>query len=513
MIELLKDHPLQSAGVVAVGTALYILYSTFNDKKHDGVEKIPTPKGKYPYLGHLPHIGKNAFLKIHEWHKELGPIIQVQMGVQDFVFISDSVIAHEIFNVNGSITTLRPSNKLGDGAYSLNGRGMGFPKNKKKLKESRLAASSILAPKVVDRLGDEIQFETDYLIDQLMSHGNTDEGVDPFHDITFRTLNLILNVCIGIRLDSTNDPMFMDILEINRLTMFHLSVEENIGAYIPALSFVSYLKGSDKKGLDFINNLRNPVLRKMINQALERDEECLLKKMKDTEEKIYDEDDMMMLVNDLIIAGTDTVSVTLSRAFFFLSHYPEIQKRICEEIDAFITKHKRLPKFTEREAFPYITSVQREILRLYPTTPLGLPHVAEQDFVVNNYMIKKGTTLLSNMYSMHRNPDIYSDPEKFIPERFINNKSTFYASANGKPTERDQYNFGWGRRICPGIYLAETELFMTYTTLWARCTIEPALDSNGNPVCTNIKSYVDGGVVSMPEPYKVRFVERPDRLL
>ncbi|KAI7867265.1 hypothetical protein BDF14DRAFT_1804555 [Spinellus fusiger] len=88
MIDLLKEHPLQTAGVVAVGTALYALYPSSKDKETGGFDKIPTPKGKYPYigkslitdnsllivllLGHLPHLGEISFLKMHEWHKELG---------------------------------------------------------------------------------------------------------------------------------------------------------------------------------------------------------------------------------------------------------------------------------------------------------------------------------------------------------------------------------------------------------------------------------------------------------
>ncbi|KAI7864070.1 hypothetical protein BDF14DRAFT_1272352 [Spinellus fusiger] len=122
MIDLLKERPLQTAGVVAIGTALYALYSSSKDKETGGFDKIPTPKGKYPYLGHIPLIGENSFLKIHEWHKELGPIVHVKMGVQDFIFISDPIIAHEIFSVNGSITSLRPANNFCDGPYSNNGK-------------------------------------------------------------------------------------------------------------------------------------------------------------------------------------------------------------------------------------------------------------------------------------------------------------------------------------------------------------------------------------------------------
>ncbi|KAI7871825.1 cytochrome P450 [Spinellus fusiger] len=436
------------------------------------------------------------------------------MGIQDAIFISDPSIAHEVFNVNGSITALRPTSKFTSDYYSLNGKGLIFSKDKKKLRESRLTASRFLAPKVLDQMGDAIQIETSYLVDQLIRSGNTDEGVDPFNDLTFRSLNVMTKVCLGTRFESKEDPAFKNILEVINTSAIYSGVDENIDVYIPALGFIGYLQNKDKQKRDFIANLRDPVMKKLIAQSIEKDEDCLVKRMRDSENNnMYDEEDIIVLVSDLIIAGTDTVTLSVSRGFTVLSHYPEVQQKICAEIDAFVTKHNRLPTFTDREEFPYMISVQREIMRLYPLTPYGSPHIAEKDFTVNNYKIKKGTVLISDMYSMHRNPDVYPDPDKFIPERFINNTSTFYASANGNTKERDQFNFGWGRRICPGIYLAEMEMFLTYINLWARSTVEPALDSNGNFVYSDIENFVDCGIVMHPKPYKVRFVERPDRLI
>lgn len=56
---------------------------------------------------------------------------------------------------------------------------------------------------------------------------------------------------------------------------------------------------------------------------------------------------------------------------------------------------------------------------------------------------------------MHRDPNIYPEPEKFMPERFMHNKRTMAAAANGKLQERDHFVFGWGRRVCPGIHLVK----------------------------------------------------------
>lgn len=68
-------------------------------------------------------------------------------------------------------------------------------------------------------------------------------------------------------------------------------------------------------------------------------------------------------------------------------------------------------------------------------------HVVE----IDGYYFPKDTNILSNMRSMHRQASIFSDPDKFMPERYMNSLKTVHASAHGKVEDRDLYNFGWGR--------------------------------------------------------------------
>ena len=65
--------------------------------------------------------------------------------------------------------------------------------------------------------------------------------------------------------------------------------------------------------------------------------------------------------------------------------------------------------------------------------------------ICRGYRIPKGATIFCSMHSMHRNEVFYSDPDKFIPERFLSDKSPMYISANSPPEARDHFNFGWGR--------------------------------------------------------------------
>jgi cytochrome P450 len=70
-------------------------------------------------------------------------------------------------------------------------------------------------------------------------------------------------------------------------------------------------------------------------------------------------------------------------------------------------------------------------------------------------MIPKDTVIVSTYDHIHRVTDQYTNANTFDPERFLHDDKSMSASANGKPEERDHFRYGWGRRICPGIYVVK----------------------------------------------------------
>lgn len=88
---------------------------------------------------------------------------------------------------------------------------------------------------------------------------------------------------------------------------------------------------------------------------------------------------MCDVIGDMIIAGTDTTSVSLVWLFAILAHHPEVQKRIQAEIDIFVQEHGRLPSFAERRELPYLISVQKEGMRFRSPSVFGMSHVVEED--------------------------------------------------------------------------------------------------------------------------------------
>lgn len=84
-------------------------------------------------------------------------------------------------------------------------------------------------------------------------------------------------------------------------------------------------------------------------------------------------------LGDLIIGGTDTTAATLGWMLAILVHYPDVCKRLSHEVDAFISKHKRYPVFSERLDLPYFNAVQKECMRYRPTTHFVFFHKIDKD--------------------------------------------------------------------------------------------------------------------------------------
>ncbi|OAC99015.1 cytochrome P450 CYP5207 [Mucor lusitanicus CBS 277.49] len=194
-----------------------------------------------------------------------------------------------------------------------------------------------------------------------------------------------------------------------------------------------------------------------------------------------------------------------------MCHHPDLQERVSHEIDKFVELHGKLPTFDERTELPLCISVLKECMRYRPTTYFGLPHTVDRDIEVDGYLLPKGCTIIANMGSMHKNPKQYPvHPESFLPERYMNNLKTMQAAANGKLDQRDHFNFGFGRRLCPGTYLAEVELFNAFVQVFAKCKIEP-ISQDEYPDISNARE--NSGLNILPPPYKVKFIKREDALM
>ncbi|KAL1873218.1 hypothetical protein Daus18300_004038 [Diaporthe australafricana] len=217
------------------------------------------------------------------------------------------------------------------------------------------------------------------------------------------------------------------------------------------------------------------------------------------------------LTTNLLGAGVDTTSGTLTSTVLALCLFPEVQSKAQAEIDTVLGGTKS-PSWEDLDAgrLPYVGALAREIMRWRTVTVLGgIPHAPVCDDTYRGFLIPKGTQLTCNVWAMHRNPGDFPDPDAVRPERYLGGRSGGLAFEY--PNGRGHNAFGWGRRQCSGQPLAEQSVLMVLARLLWAFRVEPGLDERGNPVQLDAFAYNDSENMR-PLPFKARFMPRSSKI-
>ncbi|KAH9841049.1 cytochrome P450 [Rhodofomes roseus] len=187
--------------------------------------------------------------------------------------------------------------------------------------------------------------------------------------------------------------------------------------------------------------------------------------------------------------GADTTVAGIESFFLGITRHTDQQRRAQAELDA-VLGFDCLPTLADRERLPYCEALYLEIMRCYTFGPLGLPHVVREDDVHDGYFIPKGSIIIPNNWKFFNNPKTYPQPKTFAPERFM-----------GKEKQYDprKYLFGYGRRTCPGIHLADASMWLLCMSVLALFDVEPPVE-DGTPVVPPAR-FLDGAI-SHPEAFK-----------
>jgi len=205
-------------------------------------------------------------------------------------------------------------------------------------------------------------------------------------------------------------------------------------------------------------------------------------------------------------AGADTTVVTINYLILAMVLYPRVQQKALDEIDR-VVGSGRLPDFQDQSSLPYVESIVRETLRLYPALPLGVPHAALEEDEYGGMYIPKGAYMIPNVWSLFRDPTIYPDPDEFMPERHINTSDEIDPSVPNPHT----IAFGFGRRICPGRHFAAATVWLASVRLLACFNFKPAIDENGMS-CPPSGETEWGGLLSRPKLFKCSITPRSEKV-
>jgi cytochrome P450 len=215
--------------------------------------------------------------------------------------------------------------------------------------------------------------------------------------------------------------------------------------------------------------------------------------------------DIEVIMWDVMAGGIDTTATTLEWLFYILGNEPETQRKMHEELDKVVGD--RLPAWEDRDNLPYVNAVICELMRWKHFAPFGLPHMTLQDTEIGGYAIPKGAQILVNFHGSMMDPKAWREPEKWRPERFMEEEkhvSRGFLDGEMKP-DKASYKFipfGTGQRMCVGWGVGRC-------VLWLKVATHLHCFQMSHP--TGKKYVMDEafGVTVMPNDQKVKFTPRP----
>ena len=168
-------------------------------------------------------------------------------------------------------------------------------------------------------------------------------------------------------------------------------------------------------------------------------------------------------VMTLMFAGHDTSTSTLTFMMHELARHPDVLTKLREEQDRVLDGEVPDIEQLERE-MPYLDMVLDEVLRLYPPAWIG-PRRAVRDFEFGGHRVSRGAYVNYCSWASHRIPEVFPEPEAFIPERFDRERKAALPRGAYVP-------FGGGRRICIGKRFGQTEVKLVATMLLQRLRLD-----------------------------------------
>ncbi|XP_066461089.1 cytochrome P450 3A9-like [Eleutherodactylus coqui] len=186
------------------------------------------------------------------------------------------------------------------------------------------------------------------------------------------------------------------------------------------------------------------------------------------EQKALTDTEIMAQSVIFLLAGFETTSSTLTYVFYNLATHPDVQKKLQEEVDSYLSD-KASPTYDILMQMEYLDMVIQETLRMYP--PAGrLKRVSKQTVEINGVTIPKGMVCVIPAYVLHHDPEFWPEPEEFHPERFSKENRANHTPYTFLP-------FGDGPRNCIGMRFAMLSMKVAITSILQHFTCKPCKDT------------------------------------
>nr|XP_043615354.1 cytochrome P450 76T24-like [Erigeron canadensis] len=432
------------------------------------------PPGPYPFpvIGNLLQLGNKPHRSLATLSKRYGPIMSLKLGSKTAIVVSSPDMAKELFQTNDLLfssrsvpNTLRLMDRH---KYSM----VFLPAGEQWRRLRRITREYLFSGQCLDATQQLRMEKVHELLDHVSQCCINEKAVNIGGAAFTTTINILSNLIFSMDLCqyvSSETQEFKDAV----WGVMEVGGKPNLVDYFPILEPLDP-QGLRRQGHVYFQKLYG-IFDRIIDQRLETRAsssayesgkstksdvlDLLLNLINVKDESNFSRTGLTHLLGDLFIAGVDTTSTTFEWAMTELIRNPKKMETARLEITKLMQGSNKLIQEEDMSQLPYLQAITKETLRLYPPAPFLVPHEAIHDVEVKGFVVPKNAQILCNVWAIGRDPNIWSDPETFMPERFLESEIDY------RGQNFELIPFGSGRRICPGLNIAHRMLHVMLGSL------------------------------------------------
>ncbi|KAL0446056.1 UNVERIFIED_CONTAM: cytochrome [Sesamum latifolium] len=427
-------------------------------------KSMPTRASGLPILGYLPFLQLNLHHQFAELAKTYGPIYKLHLGSKLTIVISSPALIKEVVRDQDMIFANRDPPIAAvvatggvDIAWSPYGaywRGMRKLFVREMLSNNNLQATYALRKDEVLKVVRDVNMKIGKPIE--------------IGELVFMTeLNVILSLLWGGTIDEQKRDKLGAKFRDKILKLVDLLGKPNVSDYFPILAKFD-VQGIEKELRALMPSVEE-ILDTVIDEKAkmmaaeggesERGKDFLgilldLKERQVGEGSSFGLTQIKAILMDIVLGGTDTTATMVE---WVMDEMKKVQQELTD-----VVGENNIVEESHMTKLHYLDAVLKETFRHHPPVPLLLPRCPSQSCIIGGYMIPKHSQVFLNLWSACMDPQVWENPSEFRPDRFLkDNAEKFDYIGNNFQF----LPFGSGRRVCPGLPLAERMVMYLLATL------------------------------------------------
>ncbi|XP_021274892.1 cytochrome P450 CYP736A12-like [Herrania umbratica] len=438
---------------LAVAVLIFFFQSLVRKSSVKNKRLPPGPRG-LPILGNLFMMGDKPHRDLQQLAQKYGPIMHLRFGSMPVIFVSAPEAAEQFLKTYDLVFASRPPHE-GSKYICYNQQNISFsPYGSYWRNMRKMCTLELLSNLKVNSFRSMRKEELHLFIDRIQEAASARTAVDLTAKVSSLSTDISCRMVLGKKYN--NDDFDEKGFEAIIREGMQIGAAFNIADYIPLFKALD-LQGL-KKRMKAVAKVFDDFFEKVIDEHVQSKDENRTKDFVDvmlgfmgSEESEYrvERDTIKAIILDMLVASMDTSATAIEWTLSELIKHPRVIKKVQKELEN-VVGMERLVEESDLEKLEYLEMVVKESFRLHPVAPLLVPHASVEDCTVNGFHIPKNSRVFINAWAIGRDPNVWTDAEKFIPERFVG------SDIDLRGRDFQLIPFGSGRRGCPGMPLALT---------------------------------------------------------